>query len=888
MSHFMPPEIAASGGRSCARSGGHPVSLLNHLMKLPFFLLTFLFVIYAGNPAKAQSYGLRFASYEVLQDHRTMLDLTPTKQVCVSENLELTFDLSFVPKQKTYFGYIFRLIGDDKQNIDLIYDNGIAAANGRFRVITGDRLSGIAFNIPDPALFGGWNQFALKLDVKTRKLSITAGGKTYTHAMDAASGGCYQVLFGANQHKSFQTTDVPPMNLANIRLMQDGKSAGLWPLDEHSGETVHNANGKMAGVTKNPVWIEKLHESWQPRRRMVTSGFACSALDQKREILYLIGEDSLHTYSVASQVMVSYPYQSGRLHLAKGNQAFVDTISGNLYTYNADQQRIARFDFMSRKWDNNFIFPIPESSTEYWHSNKFFSAADSSLYLFGGYGHLTYKNKVHRYHLPTRRWTTLPTGDTTTTAGIYTPRYLAAGGVGPRGMYILGGYGSLTGQQILNPRNWNDLLLFDPRTQTWKKVYDTGTDLSQLNFANSLVFPDGYFYALSFPKNRYNSELQLVRGSLDKPEFTPMAPPIPYSFHDTHSFADLFFCPDSKQLVAFTMTRSEDDKQTVMHVYTLLTPVREARAEVITAENEPLPVWPLFVAGAGLLAAGAWLYFRMRRPSPTTSETENNPGDNVLPAPVQLRRNAEPVTSQERNSISLFGDLQLVDDNGKDITQALTPLIKELFLVILLYSIRWKRGINSDKLRELLWADKSAESARNNRSVNLTKLKAILAKMPHCQIVMNAGHWKLEFDENEVHVDYLDFMNITSSKNIDRPMIEALTGITSKGSFLSNLEFEWLDPFKSEISNMVVNTFLNYAASIPVSDDPELMIRLANNISYFDPANEEAMVLKCKSFALLGKHSLAKSTFESFTREYNNIYGEDFRRELTDILKSEV
>ena len=87
---------------------------------------------------------------------------------------------------------------------------------------------------------------------------------------------------------------------------------------------------------------------------------------------------------------------------------------------------------------------------------------------------------------------------------------------------------------------------------------------------------------------------------------------------------------------------------------------------------------------------------------------------------------------------------------------------------------------------------------------------------------------------------------------------------------------------------MVVNTFLNYAGSIQVSDDPELMVRLANNISYFDPANEEAMVLKCKSFALLGKHSLAKSTFESFTREYNNIYGEDFRRELSDILKSEV
>ncbi|SEJ00187.1 Kelch motif-containing protein [Dyadobacter sp. SG02] len=856
-------------------------------MKLPFFLLTFLFVIpiTADNPANAQSYGLRFASYEALQDHRTTLDLTPAKPVCISESLEFAFDLSFVPKQKTYFGYIFRLIGDDKNNIDLIYDNGIAAANGRFRVIAGDKLSGIAFNISDQALFAGWNKFLVKLDAKSRKLSITAGGKTYTHTLDIAPGGCYQLLFGANQHKSFQTTDVPPMNLANIQLSQDGKPAGLWPLDEHSGETAHNQKGKVTAVTKNPVWIEKLHEAWQPRKRMVTSGFACSALDQKREMLYLIGEDSLHTYSVASQVTVSYPYQSGRLHLAKGNQAFVDTVSGNLYTYNADQQRIARFNFASRKWDNNFIFPIPESSTEYWHSNKFYSAADSSLYIFGGYGHLTYKNKVHRYHLPTGRWAV---DSTAAIAGIYTPRYLAAGGVGPRGMYVLGGYGSLTGQQILNPRNWNDLLRFDPKTRTWKKVYDTGTDLAQLNFANSLVFPDGYFYALSFPKNRYNSELQLVRGSLDKPEFKAMATPIPYSFHDTHSFADLFYCPDSKQLVAFTMTRAEDDKQTVMQVYTLLSPVREAHAEVATAESEPLPVWPFVAGGTGLLMGAAWLYFRRRGMETTASQPQGEPAPEAHPALAPLRKSTSQAPPQEKNSISLFGDLQLVDNSGTDITQALTPLIKELFLVILLYTIRWKRGINSDKLRELLWSDKTAESARNNRSVNLTKLKAILTKMPHCQIVMNAGHWKLDFDENEVHVDYLDFMNITSSKIIDRPMIEALIGITNKGSFLSNLEFEWLDPFKSEISNIVVNTFLNYAGSISVSDDPEFVIRLAGNISYFDPANEEAMILKCKSFALLGKHSLAKSTFESFTREYNNIYGEEFRRELADILKSEV
>ncbi|MCF0070181.1 galactose oxidase [Dyadobacter sp. CY261] len=877
MSHSMPPETTMCGIR--------PILLPDSLMKFPIFFLTcILGVLFVPqNSANAQSHGLRFASYEVLQDQRTTLNLTPTKPVCFSQQLELAFDLTFAPKQKTYFGYIFRLIGSDKHNIDLVYDNGVAAANGRFRVITGDKLSSIAFNIPDNLLFGQWSKLLVKLDAAARKLTITAGGRTFTHMLEKVPDGCYHILFGANQHKSFQTTDVPPMTLANITLAQDGKTTGSWPLDEYSGTTARNEKSKTSAIAINPVWIEKLHETWQPRKRMLTSGFACTALDQKREILYLIGEDSLHTYSVASQITISYPYQSGRLHLAKGNQAFVDTITGNLYTYNVDQQRIARFNFATRKWDKNFIFPIPESSTEYWHSNKFFSTADSSLYVVGGYGHLTYKNEVHRYHLPSGKWTAVASD-----SGIYTPRYLAAGGLGAEGMYILGGYGSLTGQQILNPRNWNDLLLFQPHKRQWKKIYETDADLPHLNFANSLVITGNHFYALAFPKNRYNSELRLVRGSLDKPVFQTMAAAIPYSFHDTHSFADLFYCPGSKQLIALSMTRSEDDKQTVMHVYTLLTPVRETVPGIASAENQPKAIWPFVLAGSALLGCGAGLLYRRRNLSARnvkrdTPEHAAEPVSTTVP-----KKMAAQTDIQEKNSISLFGDLQVTDNNGSDITQMFTPLIKELFLVILLYTIRWKRGINSDKLRELLWSDKSTESARNNRSVNLTKLKAILSRIPHCQIVTSAGHWKMDFNEDDVHVDYFEFLNITSSKYNDRPMIEALIAITNKGSFLSNLEFEWLDPFKSEISNIVVNTYLNYAGNIPVSDDPEFMIRLANNISYFDPANEEAMILKCKSFALLGKHSLAKSTFESFTREYNNIYGEEFRRELTDILKSEV
>jgi two-component SAPR family response regulator len=101
---------------------------------------------------------------------------------------------------------------------------------------------------------------------------------------------------------------------------------------------------------------------------------------------------------------------------------------------------------------------------------------------------------------------------------------------------------------------------------------------------------------------------------------------------------------------------------------------------------------------------------------------------------------------------------------------------------------------------------------------------------------------------------------------------------------LSDSEYEWLDPFKSEISNEVIDTFLHFAQSCDQSHNAEFLIEIANFIFYFDPVNEESMILKCKALSALGKHSLAKNTFEIFVKEYRGIYDEDFKRDFHDII----
>ena len=161
-----------------------------------------------------------------------------------------------------------------------------------------------------------------------------------------------------------------------------------------------------------------------------------------------------------------------------------------------------------------------------------------------------------------------------------------------------------------------------------------------------------------------------------------------------------------------------------------------------------------------------------------------------------------------------------------------------------------------------------------------------IAGKSNCHLSKETGYWKIDIDYNLIYVDYHSYLNIVKDKEgLDIYKIKNLSSIVQRGNLLSNIEHEWLDPFKSEISNEVIDTYLHFAQSDEISNDQELLIELSNFIFYFDPVNEDAMVMKCKALSFLGKHSLAKNTFENFTKEYKTIYGEEFKKDFHAILE---
>ncbi|GGA97223.1 hypothetical protein [Puia dinghuensis] len=905
-------------------------------------------VLLFGTSAHAQSYGLVFSSHEVVQEKRTALDLSPDDSLCLANDFELSFDLNFLPHHEIYFGYVFRIIavgnGGSDQNIDLIYNQALRA----FKVIVGENFSGISFTVDSSRLYRDWNRFTLHASPDKRLIQFSVNGHVVGSSPIPVIGSCFKFLWGANDYRKFRTRDIPPMQVKDIRLTS-GAQQYYWPLDETTGETAMDKTGHHAARIKNPIWLKPKYQQWELVGSFAVNGYAGAAYDPKQDKLYITGADTLTAYTFTKDGYALDYIPTRHMEFLIGHQNIYDTFTGRLLDICIDRKTVSTFSFTTRAWDPNFSFgPL----TEYWHANKFLSPADSSLYIFGGYGQLRYKNRLQRYHFPTHHW------DTVKTTGDYLPpRYLAALGASDKYAYIAGGYGSLSGDQMLDPRNYYDLFRYDIKKRSFRKLLSLKTLSYPYTFANSMVVTNDNWYGLLFANDTYNSQLQLVEGRLTDSTYRLVGNAIPYTFHDIQSFADLFYSPSSNKLIAVTLFYSkytadnQKDKNTLVHIYTLNYPPEPASLAITTATRRVrdngtqllILIGAVIVVGLTLflvLFATARIGRRRRKTAAATNTmatntAANTPAANTPPGlgtsaaagttiaataqiPATSAREtpsvgeappqpiagwpstasqpepelsagftdpaATPNASLHTSAIYLFGPFQAFDRDGHDCTRAFTPLLKELFLIITTYTIRNGRGISSEGLNEILWHDKAEKDAKNNRSVNLAKLKPILEKIGNCSITKAAGYWQLQA-QDDTFLDYKRFAGLLGETTTpDARQIHALIDIIKRGPFLLQTEYNWLDDIKSEVSNAVIDRCLSYLRHHGSTENPEFIIEITNCIFYFDQLNEDALTFKCKSLIHLKRHNLASNTYLKFAKDYKDIYNADFSRSFQEII----
>lgn len=236
------------------------------------------------------------------------------------------------------------------------------------------------------------------------------------------------------------------------------------------------------------------------------------------------------------------------------------------------------------------------------------------------------------------------------------------------------------------------------------------------------------------------------------------------------------------------------------------------------------------------------------------------------------------------SSIHLFGGLQVVDSGGEDITKRFSPLLRELLAILITSSVR--KGVSSDKLAEILWYDKDRSSAKNNRSVNIGKLRSLLDQLGTYELSNESGYWK--FTSDDIFVDYIEFTKLVNDiKTPTKEQVERLLALTANGSLLPEDDHPWLDRYKSETSDLIIEKLWEYALTLDVERSPRLFIDLADIIFRFEHINEQALYLKVKAYSVTGRHSSAQKAYEKFRAEYESVYGEPLKVSLTELLDKE-
>lgn len=825
--------------------------------------------------AEAKNYGLKFNSHNVSLDKRTELDLTPDEFMKFNSEFEVSFLYTIVrilPNSNSGFGYIFRIISEEGNNVDLL-----STPTPRFglNLVIGKSNSITSLKYPETEI-NNWVRLRIKfLLAEDRVIFYTPDTSYVRENVGFRKNESLKIIFGANDYKQFTNTDVPSMAIKDIEIFGKGKLKYHWPLDEKEGNFAFDRiKGKKAKIL-NPNWILINHQNWKLNFQEELNEHVLVATDTEQGNIYMVGAENLYIFSGISKEVKKVKYKDTPVFFNRIFRVLFNSRDQKIYCYHADNGFIYTLNPNTAEWTQNNPVNIKESI--YRHHNSYFDVAKNHIYILGGYGLHTYKNKILRIDLSTGKCENLPTNDS-----IFSPRYLAGLGALNDTLYIFGGYGSNSGNQLINPHSFYDIFGYSTQNGKLFKKFEVPNIIGEMIVGNSMWVDEKTrnYYALVYSKVRFENELQLIRGNLDYPKIEMAGDKIPFKFLDIRSTANLFYMPTPNKLFAYTSYST--DSTTQVAIYSIDNPPNNSIEESFNFGNTGISKnWLFAIAAVFMVAVVALIFLIKRKKKPVFSSTSNK-------ITIEEEIGGPPsVGFQEKQyQIVFFGGFQVFDKNYEDITRKFSPLLKELYLLIVLNTFKNNKGVSSEEISETLWQGKDEKSARNNRAVNIAKLRTLLEEIGSCDLSHKTDYWKINLVDSEINYDYIDFLNITSSKkNLTKQKVNQLIEITKKGPFLLNVHYDWLDDFKASVSDTIVDTLVKFGQNCDVKSDAEFIIHLADSIFNFDIINEEAMILKCRAQCYMGKHSIAKATYEKFFKEYLTMYGQEYDKSYLEIIE---
>ncbi len=797
--------------------------------------------------------GVEFRSHETTKDYRTGLILTPDRPIECTNSLKIQFDLRFWDTSEV-FGHIFRMIGEEGVNIDLVSSQNMGLPNSLLLII-GDSASGISFTWDEIELRKEWNSCSLIIDNTTNSVSLAINGISKS-SFFRANQQQYQIAFGKSDVPGLRTLDVPPIAVKDIKVEADNRLIRHWPMAKHRDGYCYDSLDNFPMKVINGEWIIDRSTSWTILDSIATDNRPQITFDKSGK-LYLLSSDELVEYNLSSRSQIRSSLKDSAA-LPSSQQSLYVSESNEICTFDLKNQLVNKFNLATLIWTqrpSDFLL-----EPEYWHVNKLIND-QGEAYFFGGYGFHTYKNQLFNYS-SSGEWQ-----KNQLTA--IEPRSLGAAGLNSQGDLILfGGFGSKSGRQEQNPREFYQCNVVQPEGPQVTQLWDLGNPGTDYVYSNSLVVTpdDASFFVLSYHKDQYNGFAYLEQYNLETGEKVVYDDSLSFKFHGSHSYADLFLDTLNNQLIAVLSEATPNGYTT--RLYSINNPPLR-KSEVLQPLVAETKFWQLLAIIALTLGVALLIVITRKRWLTRTinQKVTVEPERNAV-YPLSSNDKAE---NKRKSVILLMNGFQVIDKEGNDITNKFATTLKLLFCLILLHSLGGRNGATSQIIWDEVWGDKPEKKAKNNRNVNINKLRVLLKQVGNIEVLIEGDRWRIELGD-DVFCDYAYLMEVLNKKGKKIPV--SILSVIGKGNFLPKIEAEWLDHFKSDLSNRLIDVLLTLNHQENLSN--ELKIQLADTIFNFDIINQAALVIKCNALNASGKFALARNCYESFIKEYKHMYDEPF------------
>lgn len=857
--------------------------------QLQILLSVLLCMVGKVDASSLYDYGLSLKSHSVPGIERTTLYLDDNQPFSIKNDFIISFQM-YVRANEHDFGTILHLHTNTNQFIRFSF---VAGEERHFPALV---LNEGIININSPIEREKWLDVSLHLRLKDNVIEIDYDNKKISAMAPLQGVKSVTALFG--QMKEY-LSDVAPIDLRNVTITQDGKQIREWKLWKHNDTVCYDEIEGAVARAIHPIWLIDNHIEWKLVHQAKIPGKLDVAFNAREALFYLVRSQSIDVLDENGTLQKEIAIRGGYPAVEFPNHLLYDTLSNKLVSYYPKKGITSRFSFDTERWSNEIR--NTEEASNYNHARTF-NPADSSFYFFGGYGFYQYRNDLYRM-----KYSTNQIEQVEYERPLY-PRYSAAMAIVGDELYIFGGRGNKYGKQELSSHYYWGLCAINLKNKQSRIVWQKNQPQEEGTIMASTMYfepSDSSFYAVSTNKGGV-----LWKISMKDSVYSEVSKPIYNESTYQDSDFSLYTSPSHGKLF-LVLDKILSNHTHELAIYSINMPlVNEVDIRQSTAGESINNRWYLYAIGILLLLvlAGFVLYrFKYNgknKKAPATKKgTEKTvattgkvqsqsdvPESKTIPKKEWMQESETIFTEtvnyydRSRASISLLGCFNVRDKDGNDITSNFTPRLKHLLILLILYTEKNAQGILASKTTEILWPEKEETAARNNRNVNLRKLRVLLESIGDMEVMIENNFLRIKWGTG-VFCDYHTL--ITCTKQFEQEKSEELLNrileILLYGPLLPNTILDWLDDFKDDYSSYSIDLLKNLLDIEISRNHQDMIIRLADIMFLHDPLNEEALAAKCSVLVTQGKKGIARNLYDRFCKEYHDSMGETYKVPFADL-----